>query len=476
MAVNVESGTPKDDRAGGGTATKPVATTSGVCAHHRHQPKVAACVACGDPLCTRCIVRTPVGLKCPSCTGSRAVSDAGRRSLRGDRGRGGENRQSRGVPPRRVVVGGVAVAVIALLAVIIYAMNRPSSGFVGNDPVAARVGSTDVRVVFPGPGGVQLVGILSLPPKAFQPSPAVLIVPDYGSVDRDGITRQGNVPDRLYADFAQSLNARGYASLRYDPRGQGQSALPSGSALQLPDLVGDASSGLNLLAGRKEINAKQLSVAGDGWGGLVAMQLVAQDQRATAAVLVSTPGRPVVETVADQLQATAATPADGQKQVQQLRSTVTSLLGGAHLPAPGDLDPALRPILPQSNEAYLKAVFGLDPAGLAKQIRVPTLIVRGSQDPAIAAADVDALMGAIGTQADMLLATGAGHTLAIETPSAPAASAGNSSASNALGALGAPVARDSVSLNSITNWITPPTTPGAPRAPMVPALSGMAGH
>ncbi len=457
--------------------TNPVTTAPGVCAHHRHKPKVAACVACGDPLCAQCIVRTPVGMKCTSCTGARIVSDAGRRGRGGERGTGDQTRKLRVFRPRRVVVGAVAAAIVALLAVIVSALNRPRGGFVGNDPVAARVGSTDVRVEFPGPGGVQLVGVLSLPPKAFQPSPAVLIVPDYGSVDRDGFVRPGNVPDRLYSDFAQSLNSRGYASLRYDARGQGQSVLPAGSSLQLPDVVGDASAGLDLLASRREINAKQLSVAGDGWGGLVAMQLVAQDQRATSAVLVSTPGRPVVDTVADQLLATAATPADGQHQVQQLRNTVASLLSGAHLPAPADLDPVLRPIFPQSNEAFLRALFGLDPLSLAKQDHLPTLIVRGSQDAAITAADVDALTGAIGTQADMLVATSAGHTLAIETTASPATGAGNASAPNALGALATPtVARDTVSLNSISNWITPPATPGAPRAGMVPALNGMVGH
>ncbi len=437
--------------------SNPVTTASGVCVHHPQKPKAATCVSCDKPLCLQCVVRTPVGVKCAACTGGHIEAAPVGKRRRAEHGDHDEATVSRSAWRRRPLVAGVLVILVGVVALAVFALTRPKSTVNARGPSAARVGSTDVRVQFAGAGGIQLFGVLSLPPKSFQPAPAVLIIPDFGSVDRDGITRPGNFPDRLYADMAQALTARGYASLRYDPRGQGQSALPSGSAIQLSDLVSDGTAGLNLLTGHQEINGQKLTIIGHGWGGLVALQLAAQDQRATNVVLVSTPGRPVVDTIADQLQAGAATPADGQRQVQQLRSSVTALLAGGHLPGPAELDPALRPILQQSQEAYLRSLFGLVPADLAKQVHVPTLIVRGTQDPAITAVDASTLASAIGTPATVLIASGAGHTLAIETPTAagtattaPAATPG---AQNVLP--GVPIVRDIFTVNGIANWMSP---------------------
>ncbi len=452
------------------------------CARHR-KPALSTCVACGATLCAQCIVRTPVGFKCASCTGDRV--DPPPRGCR-----------HRSAPPddldaedtgsgawrRWALPAGVTITLLGLVTLAAYALTRSSTtATVTTGQIAPQIGPTDIQVQFAGAGGLQLSGILSLPAKSSQPAAAVLVVPDSGSVDRDGIAPAGSLPDPLYADVARTLTSRGIASLRYDPRGQGQSPLPPGTALQLPDLVGDSRAGLRLLAGRTEIDPKRLTILGDGWGGLVALQLAAQDHSAAALVLVSTPGRPVVDTVAGQLQASAVTPADGQTQVQQLRATVADLLAGAHLPGPAELDTALRPILQPGQEAYLRAVFGLSPADLAKQIRLPTLIVRGGLDPSIAAADSDALDTAIGARAQVLVAKAAGHTLSIVTP----ASTGPTTVPTPAGGMqnihlgsSALIVRDDTTLIAIVGWISPqavsPAAPGPPLTPPVP--DGHIGH
>ena len=407
-----------------------------------------------------------MGVKCAACTGDPVEPVPARPPRRSSIDDGDDSRRAPATWRRAAFPVAVAVAVIAAVAVAVvgvrWATNSPS----GPAAVPSRPDSTDVRVSFTGAGGLELAGTLTLPAKSFQPAPAVLIIPDSGTVDRDGITRPGNVADRLYADLAQSFSARGWATLRYDPRGQGQSTAPPGMALQLSDLVGDAGAGLGFLAARPEVNAQRLTILGDGWGGLVAMQVAGEDSRASRVVLVSTPGRPVVDTVADHVEATAASPAEGQRQAQQLRSAVAALESGGHLPATGDLDPALRPILQPSQEDYLRAIFSTDPVSLARQVRVATLIVRGSQDPAITAADSDALASAIGNPATTLIASGAGHTLAIETPtrttattSAPAA---NSGIQSVLGTPQQAVTRDTFTVGAIGNWMAPQAPPPAP--------------
>ena len=53
-------------------------TTSGPapCAEHPDVETRLRCSRCGKPICPRCAVRTPVGMRCPDCAGTRAASKA----------------------------------------------------------------------------------------------------------------------------------------------------------------------------------------------------------------------------------------------------------------------------------------------------------------------------------------------------------------------------------------------------------------
>jgi hypothetical protein len=43
------------------------------CAYHPNTETRLRCSRCGKPICPRCAVRTPVGLRCPDCAGTRAT-------------------------------------------------------------------------------------------------------------------------------------------------------------------------------------------------------------------------------------------------------------------------------------------------------------------------------------------------------------------------------------------------------------------
>ena len=57
-------------------------------------PTQLSCAQCGVPICPTCLVRTPVGLKCPDCAGGRVSASKRRR-------------------PIFAVVGALAVALLA---------------------------------------------------------------------------------------------------------------------------------------------------------------------------------------------------------------------------------------------------------------------------------------------------------------------------------------------------------------------------
>ncbi|MCC7024078.1 MAG: hypothetical protein IT338_14740 [Thermomicrobiales bacterium] len=46
------------------------------CAEHPDTETRLRCSRCGKPICPRCAVRTPVGMRCPDCAGTRAISKA----------------------------------------------------------------------------------------------------------------------------------------------------------------------------------------------------------------------------------------------------------------------------------------------------------------------------------------------------------------------------------------------------------------
>jgi pimeloyl-ACP methyl ester carboxylesterase len=311
----------------------------------------------------------------------------------------------------------------------------------------------DQAVQFAGAGGLPIGADLMSPAGAGHRSPGVLIVPDAGSVDRNGPASPGGIPDPLYEDLAQGLAQKGMSSLRYDPRGQGQSTLPAGTPLRLADLVDDAKGGLRFLSGRADVDAAHLAVLGEGAGGLVALQLAAQDPDVKALILVSTPAKPVPASLADEVRALAPTQADGDALAAQLRSEAAAVVAGQPVPSPAQLPSALRPIFPPGEDGFLRSLFSLDPLGIARSVHVPVLLVRGSADPSNTAADAQALVAALGPRAQLIVADQANHTLNIVSlaPVGGVASPTGSHVGTMTGR--AIVVRDTATLTAIAEWV-----------------------
>ncbi|MGH9122274.1 MAG: alpha/beta hydrolase, partial [Acidimicrobiales bacterium] len=159
-------------------------------------------------------------------------------------------------------------------------------------PGQGTASPTDLSVDFTGAGGLTLGGTLLLPPGSGPRTPAVVIVPDDGATNRDGLEPPNSLADPLYSDLAGALESAGIASLRYDRRGEGASAVPPGSDISLAEVTSDVQGALGFLAGRTDVDRSELGLVGDGQGGLVAAQVAATDPVVRSLVLVSTPGRP----------------------------------------------------------------------------------------------------------------------------------------------------------------------------------------
>ncbi len=125
---------------------------------------------------------------------------------------------------------------------------------------------------------VILAGSLTRP-KVGHPLPAVVLVHGSGLTDRD-VTYGQHKPFLVLAD---ALTRAGYAVLRYDKRGVGQSSGDFRAATTL-DFAGDAAAAMRYLRTRSEIDSKRVGIIGHSEGGTIAALLSATSDPPAASV------------------------------------------------------------------------------------------------------------------------------------------------------------------------------------------------
>ncbi len=431
------------------TTAKPTTT----CRHHRRREAVGTCASCAAPLCRDCMNPTSVGFKCPPCTGG-----GGGKAGQSKAGGGGT-----GAPTwlRPAVVAVVVAVVLGVLAANLLGGDDGDDDAGTGDRTALdeATGVVERRVQFEGGEGLTIGATVAFPASAGGAEggvAGVVIIPGFGPTNRDGLLPPAGVPDTLYADLSQTFVDAGLATLRYDKRGTGQSVLPPEEALAFDDMVADAAAAVSFLAERAEVNPERIAVVGHEEGGLVGLDLAGEDPRVSSLALVSVPGRPLLQVFTDDFNNSGH-----EEEVAGLQAVVGGLLAGEPLPETSELSPFLRGYFPATQQGYLEDLFALDPVALAREVDVPTLIVRGGAATGVSAADADALAGALGPEAEVVLAPDAGPTLSIVDPLTGVSDASDPrSASHEHGA-GAPTVvtqRSEEAVADITSFLVSSTT------------------
>lgn len=331
---------------------------------------------------------------------------------------------------------GAGIAILAVTAILLVRAGRDER------PGRISPGGTVIRtpVVFPGGDGMMLRGTLELPRSGN--GAAVVVVPGFGPTNRDGITAaDGTVEDPVYRDIGSMLSGMGFTVLRYDKRATGVASPPGDFEFQ--DYVADAAAAVRFLQRRDDLVDDRVAVVGHDEGGLVGLRLATGHSDVAALVLISTPGRPLVQVLAEEIRGGEFTAgqAPGHELARELEIAVADLLATGEVPSVSD---PLRAILPADRPEYLKEIFSLDPVAEARRVEVPVLVVRGSEDPGILTADVDALQRALGAASyvDVLEASGAGHTLQVLGDRGRAVTHGEE-----------PVRRDQDSITRVARWL-----------------------
>jgi uncharacterized protein len=219
---------------------------------------------------------------------------------------------------------------------------------------------------FLGPLGV-LRGALHRPVGLTNPAPAVIML--------HGFTGNHVEDQFLYAQGARYLAEAGFAVLRFDFYGSGDS---DGTFDQctVHTEVEDAARAVEWLGQQQGINPDRIGVLGLSLGGCVTALLAGRDPRVKAAVF--------------------------------WNAVCLPSLHFQDIPPSGDnafIVGALR-----VGPNFLPTFYACDPLGAARQYRGPALIVQGTGDTVVPIHEADALKLALGERGELHHIVGADHT------------------------------------------------------------------
>ncbi|MDN4544834.1 alpha/beta hydrolase [Pseudomonas sp. C32] len=250
-------------------------------------------------------------------------------------------------------------------------------------------------------GAGELFGSLLLP-KSDNPVPVVLLISGSGPTDRDGNNTDGGRNDSLKR-LAWVLAKHNIASVRYDKRGVAASlaATPDERNLSIEAYVADAEAWGRKL--KSDPRFGQLILLGHSEGALIA-SLAAPSVDAAGVISLSGSARPVDEVIRQQLSNRLPPPL-------MLRSNelLDSLKAGK---TDQNVPPQLQVIFRPSVQPYLISLFRQDPAAAFAKLKMPALIIQGSNDIQVGVNDAR-LLKAAKPDAELVLIEGMNHVLRI---------------------------------------------------------------
>jgi pimeloyl-ACP methyl ester carboxylesterase len=181
----------------------------------------------------------------------------------------------------------------------------------------------DEEVSFPGGGeGVTLAGTLSLP-EGEGPFPVVVLMSGSGPQDRDE-SLEPMAPIKPFALLADALARNGFAVLRYDDRGVGESTGDYGSAV-IDDLTVDGRAAIDYAATRPELDPERIGVLGHSEGGVYLARLAREDPRVAFGIGMAAPATTGLNLLVAQNVSIARADGAPEEDLEHLRQYVEEL-------------------------------------------------------------------------------------------------------------------------------------------------------
>jgi alpha-beta hydrolase superfamily lysophospholipase len=248
------------------------------------------------------------------------------------------------------------------------------------------------EVQFPTDGLIA-PGTLTLPGKLSGRVPILVLVQGSGVQDRDETIG----PNKIFQQIARGLAERGIATLRYDRRAKFNLA----SFEAHPDLdhevVIDAAAALAFCETIPEADRSKIYIAGHSLGAqlapdTVALRLKQQPNSVAGMVLMSGIARPIDVVMIDQIHTLGKLQGGTPEQLDGIAAAWAAVFTEAR-------DPKTEPMKPLGVGMKIPAIYwrdwlARDPVRTMGNIRVPALVLRGTNDLNSSNEDFDRLRGA----------------------------------------------------------------------------------
>lgn len=232
----------------------------------------------------------------------------------------------------------------------------------------AVVASASVPVTLSTDTG-EIHGTLSVPDNASRT--AVLIIAGSGPTDRNGNSLVTGIATNTYKMLADSLAARGYASLRYDKRGIAASAAAATDESQLTfeAYIDDAAAWVEWLAADERFD--RVVLAGHSEGGLIALVAAKRSDKVVAVVTLAGVGESIDATLRRQL---GTQPEPYRTECMRI---IDELKAGRTV---SDPMPELAALFRPSVQPFLISQMRYEPSTEARTLTQPMLVVQGTTD------------------------------------------------------------------------------------------------
>jgi hypothetical protein len=237
-------------------------------------------------------------------------------------------------------------------------------------PARAAADASDVRLTT---ATGTLFGTLLIPAGVAKP-PVAIIIAGSGPTDRNGNSPGLHLD--MYRKLAEALADRGIASLCYDKRGAGASALaaPPENAKRFEVEVDDAAGWIATL--RSDARFSSVLAIGHSEGSLVGM-LAAAHNPIDATVSLEGAGFPIGAILRKQLAPQLQPyPALGQR----VEAIITSLEHGKTVALDADFPPGLQALFRPSVQPYLISWMKYDPRVAIQSLTCRITIIQGTHD------------------------------------------------------------------------------------------------
>ncbi len=232
----------------------------------------------------------------------------------------------------------------------------------------------DESVTVPTTIGFNLAATITKPSAAAGALPAVILIGGSGPTDRDETV--AGIP--VFGQIARDLVAAGFAVVRYDKRGIGQSG-GRAESVTIADYAEDARQVLLWLEKQKGIDKQRIALVGHSEGGLVAMLTAGRERGKVAALaLVSTPSASGNDVVLEQQKhLLSKMPIDDAQRAEKI--DLQEKINKAVIKGTGWTDIPL-PARRAADTPWFYSFLTFNPEKAMDETRQPVLIVQGELD------------------------------------------------------------------------------------------------